>query len=208
MDPGEEDASLYIINRCKEDLFAMSVGAWRRGNDRNQIEYTIPSGSIYHEALRETIFHSNHSLNGTDYSGKEIGQGSVIKITRPPKNYSHNVLQLEYAIGKNTETFKKLWYDISLLDCAKTTALVTDVQASQDDNYNQKKIDSCPGYQNGIAMWTSDYKHCPPIYCDGVQFCDGIYNYDRSRENESTKSCDQEYRGNLYVELCAGNGNG
>ncbi|KAF2244717.1 hypothetical protein BU26DRAFT_434100 [Trematosphaeria pertusa] len=210
VDPGEEYGSVYIKNSCGSDLYAYSVGAWLEGSDHSNDEFTIPAGGTYHEAYRVVVPKEGVGMDST--LKKMPGQGISIKISNVTGDLS-NILQLEYSLVQNPlrDKFRRLDYDISLLDCAKPPAdhaNMTDVQSSQELEWNQKKIDGCPGYQGGVALWFTDSKKCRPIYCDGQSYCDGIYNYDKTREGEMSLACHEEYRGDLYFEVCVGNGNG
>lgn len=220
-DPGKAYGSLYVINSCKHDMIARSVGAYDQNSSRDAVEFAIPAGLTYYEGFRETIPISKaeaeemvktHNPPIDTASGKMKGQGVSFMINSPNNtDWGNGITQLEYSLIQNPENgdkFKRLWYDVSLLNCAVPKATVSDADASKDHKLNQKKVDGCPGYQNGIAMWTSDPESCRPIYCDGVQYCESIYNYDKTRPDEASFQCTKEYRGNLYVELCAGNGNG
>jgi hypothetical protein len=135
-------------------------------------------------------------------------------MTNTSKEYGANILQLEYALVMNTDrkdTIRRLEYDVSLLDCARPPpehAQMSDAMASTDLTWNKKKIDGCPGYQNGLAVWFGNSSICRPIYCDGINYCDGVYNYDRTRAGEVSFECLAEYRGDLNFEACAANGNG
>ncbi|KAF2634540.1 hypothetical protein P280DRAFT_238349 [Massarina eburnea CBS 473.64] len=222
-DPGPDIGSVHIQNSCDETFLAVSVGAWPNATDKSGAEFQIAAHGEYQEPFRETVYMSREEEAskyggvGGHYdpiSGKMFNQGISIKFTTAPQNYSSKTLQLEYALIKNTvrgDNFLRINYDVSLLDCAvppKEQKKMTDVQSSQELEWNQKKIDGCPGYQKGFAMWFDDSSNCRPIYCDGQSFCDGVYNYDKSRVNESSFECSKEYRGILHFELCAGNGNG
>lgn len=85
--------------------------------------------------------------------------------------------------------------------------MVTDFDATAD--MVAKKRDSCPGYDGGVAVtFSGDEKGdiCPPIYCDGKSKCFMIYTFDRTRPQESSFTCEKEYRGDLRLDLCAENG--
>lgn len=221
IDPGNEIGSLYIINSCKSHMKARSVGAYSQNSSRDAFEFLIPAGNTYYEAFRETIpvskaeaeeMVNTHKPLIDSASGKMKGQGISFMVTTPNNtDWGHSITQFEYSLiqnPENSDAFRRLWYDVSLLNCAEPETIVSDGDASLNRKLNQEKVDECPGYQNGIAMWTSDPESCRPIYCDGVQYCESIYNYDKTRTDEASFQCTEEYRGNLFVELCAGNGNG
>ncbi|KAF1979738.1 hypothetical protein BU23DRAFT_104276 [Bimuria novae-zelandiae CBS 107.79] len=117
----EPGGLLYIINSCEEDFTMRSEGAWPQSADRSSIEIPLPAGDTCHKPVRETSYDS-HPI-----ADQVLGNAMSVKITKPPNDWSSNILQFEYALGQNTETFKKLWYDISLLNCAVNTTAVTDV---------------------------------------------------------------------------------
>jgi hypothetical protein len=206
VDPGQEYGAVHVINSCKYDLFGMSAGAWPVGFDQSGVEFKIPAGTTHEEPFREVA--TDPTLH------KLQGQGISIKLTQSPKDYANNVLQLEYALIQNPNrpgTIKRISYDVSLLDCAKPHGdhiNVTDAQSSVQLDWNQKKIDGCPGYQGGLALYFDNSKICRPIYCDGVGYCDSIYDYDRTRQYETSFECGGEYKGPLWFETCAANGDG
>ncbi|KAF1963546.1 hypothetical protein CC80DRAFT_541474 [Byssothecium circinans] len=228
-DPGALYGSTVIRNSCPYDLHGMSVGAWRTTNDRSNEVFSIPQGTTWQEPYRMVTplkTFPNGSLltfpNGTQVppgidntTMKLEGQGISIKLSKNKGNWS-DILQLEYSLLQSPirhDNFPRLDYDISLLDCAKPIQgtsgdHITDKGAVLDLTWNKKKIDICPGYQGGLALWTANSSLCRPIYCDGKSYCEDIYNYDRSREGEMSLACHAEYRGNLNLELCVEQGNG
>lgn len=213
-DIGASFGSVSIKNSCEYDVFLKSVGAWPVGDDRSEETITIPANSSHQEPYRETCPKpSSHNLMTPTPTcpslNKMEGQAISMKISKD-KDGPESILQLEYALLKNPERgdkFPRLDYDISLLNCAQIEN-VTEVQAKADTSLNQKKIEGCPGYQKGFALWTSRTDICRPIYCDGESYCDAIYNYERTRTGETSFACDEEYKGDLNFELCVGNGNG
>lgn len=130
-DLGHSYGNVVIRNNCNDTKYLMSIGAWllhgyRNGSDgwSVQDEYTshfmIP-GTNHSEPYRTTC---PPALNGTiEYCwdhDKLRGQGVAIKISASSK-FEKDILQLEYALLKNTmrnDTFYRLEYDVSLLDCA------------------------------------------------------------------------------------------
>jgi len=121
------------------------------------------------------------------------------------------ITQLEYALYQNPHVpklkYKQLNYDISLLNCATTDPSITDFNATPE--MHAKKQELCPGYVGGVAVTFSadeDGKICPPIYCDGKNKCFMIYTFDRTRLQESSFTCTEEYKGDLTLDLCVGNG--
>lgn len=213
--------SLHILNSCSRPLKARSVGAHSTNSSHDASEIPLPAGTSYREPFRETIPISKaeakqmvdtHVAPIDAATGKVKGQGVSFMITTPSNaDWGHGITQVEYSLIQNSENndaFKRLWYDISLLNCAAPDHEVTDLQASRDPALNRKKVEGCPGYRNGIAMWTSESEKCRPVYCDGVQYCEAVYNYDATKVNEASFACTKEYRGDLFVELCAGSGNG
>lgn len=207
-DPGAEYGSVNIMNDCDYDIYAKSSGAWPEDHNQDEVEFIIPSHGNHREPYREVIYKGN---GGTDpITKKTKGQGISIKMTRlPEKKYDTNILQLEYSLIDNPERpqrFRRLEYDVSLLNCAVPPEgpfeNMTDKWSSTALEWNQRKIDGCPGYTGGLALWTGDLSSCRPIYCDGVNYCDGIYNYDTTRAGEMSLSCNKEYQGDLSGAVC------
>lgn len=74
----------------------------------------------------------------------------------------------------------------------------------------QHKIDMCPGYQTGLkvsfeAKDGCDASVCRPIECKGTEYCP-IYYFGRTYTNEPSMVCQGEFRGDMVLDLCAGNG--
>lgn len=129
---------------------------------------------------------------------------------------------MEYALYRNPATgdaFKRLYYDVSLLDCANPRVMdltgqgfvgggeITDFNATA--GMHAQKLALCPGYEGGVSVTFSGDENgevCPPIYCDGVEKCFMIYTFDRTRPQESSFTCEKEYRGDLRLDLCAERG--
>lgn len=138
-----------------------------------------------------------------------------MKISRTPSPADTNSTQIEYALYRDPhtpDTFKRLYYDVSLLDCAAPELLhpganVTDFAATPD--WHAEKVRLCPGYEEGVAVSFAGDKSgetCPPVYCDGREKCFFIYTWDRTRKVESSFTCAREYRGDVRVDLCVGKG--
>jgi len=193
------------------------------GSPEDKMNHTIAAGQNYTEPFRITC---PPAPNGTtdycqDYD-KLRGQGVSIKISNNASN-EQDILQLEYALLQNplrNDTFYRLEYDVSLLDCAdpkrqpslfnmSSSAFarnITDGTATPADH--DLKIEKCPGYQNGLHVWfsaDSDGKICEPIACDGKTLCTQIYNFDRMRKGEPSKACKEKYVGDMVLDLCSGN---
>jgi hypothetical protein len=145
---------------------------------------------------------------------KVAGQGISVKIASTPG--SNNIFQFEYALlqdparGESGDKFRRLNYDVSLLDCAAPTDCrnITDVCATPEEQ--ERKAAGCPGYQEGLAVWLDTWEKafaakCPPMYCTGKQTCMDIYTWDRTRIDEASVACDAEFKGDLHVDLCVGN---
>jgi hypothetical protein len=198
------------------------------GTKEDEIKHPILSGGDHTETYRITCPITVNTTKGYCWSHDKLaGQGVSMKISND--NTTNDILQVEYALVKNPmrgpdgDTIHRLHYDISLLDCARPEMYVdvykannatdprnvteiNDVQATVADH--MIKAQKCPGYQQGIAVtFSNDTKGaiCEPIKCDGVNKCKGIYLFDRTRKDEPSKECAQEYRGNMVVDLCAGN---
>jgi len=137
---------------------------------------------------------------------KLAGQGVAIKIAREPIPEKGKVLQFEYALVKDPNRGDKthrINYDVSLLDCGPEHADITDSTASAEQL--QEKFDHCPGYDGGLAVtFTNDTKgqNCPTTYCNGVDKCFMTYIWERTRQGESSLSCEEEYWGDMVLDLC------
>jgi hypothetical protein len=135
-------------------------------------------------------------------------------------------LQVEYALVKNPmrrpsgEKIQRLYYDVSLLDCAspdsytviyqannatglRNVTELTDAGATAADH--EFKVEKCSGYRQGITVTFSNDTICEPIRCTGREKCKGIYMFNRTRKDEPSKKCKEEYRGDMVVDLCVGN---
>lgn len=209
-EPSSIFGSLHITNSCKETLFAKSVGAYPNTTNLDEMEIPLSAGNTYTEPLRDTVFHNcstNDTYNAHNPFGKVLGQTPVIKITKPPQNYSFNALQLLYAIGDGGEAYNQLLYDISVFNCAANISSATGNETDPVLEL-QNQIESCPGYQGGLAIWTSDDSTCPRKYCEGTYSCSVVYGNNETEPENKVFGCTQQYSGDLYVELCAANGNG
>ncbi|KAF2272126.1 uncharacterized protein EI97DRAFT_485377 [Westerdykella ornata] len=215
-DRGPEYDTVWIKNSCDYDVYAQFVGAWPRNANRNNEPFKIPAGGTYHEAYREVCPKPKehaHMAPPPDCPelGKMEGESISIKISRTEQGRGpENILQLEYSLIQNPERgdgFPRLDYDVLLLNCNQTED-ITEEMVAQDEGLNRVKIEGCPGYQKGLALWFDDHELCRPIYCDGETYCDGIYNYQRTGEGEDSFACHDEYFGDMYFEMCVGNGDG
>ncbi|KAF2711556.1 hypothetical protein K504DRAFT_335360, partial [Pleomassaria siparia CBS 279.74] len=215
-DEGPKFGNLIVRNHCSEPLWVFSVGAhtfsgYRTydqgyGTKEDDVGHRIGTGENYTEAYR---------INPPDVSrfekekycypwDKAAGQGIAVKVSKT-EAIAPDILQFEYALVKDPrrrDTFYRMNYDISLLDCA-SVANATDVSgttAQHDD-----KVAKCPGYNNGVAVTFDadpEAKMCTPVYCDGQEKCPMIYTWDRTRENEMSLACNGPYTGNMIVDLC------
>ncbi|KAF2445626.1 hypothetical protein P171DRAFT_323327, partial [Karstenula rhodostoma CBS 690.94] len=164
-DDGSQHGNVLIYNSCSYDVYLLSVGAHYLGGHRDgsavgwgtpedAVYHTIPSGTHYTEPFRTSA--------GCAYTGappycpaedKLAGQGVSIKISRSNNPADQNITQLEYALYQNPnihDTFKRLYYDVSLLDCGAPDVSVTDFNAT--DTMYAKKKELCPGYIGGVAV--------------------------------------------------------
>jgi hypothetical protein len=85
---------------------------------------------------------------------------------------------------------------------------ITDSNATSTDFGH--KLDLCPGHQGGLKITfpgdaTEAGRKCPCVEYDGMAKCEQVYNCDRTMENEPSKQCSVEYKGDVVVDLCAGN---
>ncbi|KAL5436171.1 hypothetical protein PMIN06_006085 [Paraphaeosphaeria minitans] len=221
-DDGWKHGNVIIYNWCAYDVYFVSVGAHYLGGYRNgsatgwgtpedAIYHAIPSGKYYTEPFRASA--------GCSYTGappyclledKLAGQAVSIKIARSNDTADQNITQLEYALYQNPstqDTFKRLYYDVSLLDCGAPDVAVTDFNATEA--MFARKVKLCPGYAGGVAVTFSADEGgevCPPVYCDGQSRCFMVYTFDRTRRQESSFTCDKEYRGDLRLDLCVEDG--
>ncbi|KAH7118904.1 hypothetical protein B0J11DRAFT_440335 [Dendryphion nanum] len=219
---GYKWGEISIYNHCNETFFFSSVGAWRLGGPKITTTYgglgspcdrevkKLVSGAKYTEFYRQTC-PRNYSIPSPkdEYCAdddKLAGQAISIKIARD-KILANGVTQIEYALMQDPnrgDTFNRLNYDISLLDCVRRDD-ITDAGATAQQH--EEKVRGCPGYQGGIAVtFPHDVQgstNCPPIYCNGTLKCDMIYTWDRSRPGEASLACAREYKGEMRVDLCA-----
>lgn len=220
IDRGYQYGSVILKNWCNYGIYIQSVGAWEHpGNfsedkDRSMIQVTIPAGGSYHEAYRQSCpkpsSHASMIPPPTCQSLRKMeGQAPCIKISNTTEG-PENIIQLEYALIKNPErhdNFIRLDYDVSLLNCAQISGL-SEKQVEANPELTRKKFAECPGIRAGLALWFDNTDLCRPIYCDGQTYCDGIYNYSPTEPGEDSFACHQEYMGNMYFEMCVGNGDG
>jgi hypothetical protein len=213
-DRGPDHGSVWIKNSCEYDVYVKSVGAYPKDDDHTEDVITISANSNYTEAYRETCpkpkehAHMSPPPQCPELNKME-GQAVSFKISNTTEG-PENILQLEYTLVQNPERgddFPRLDYDVSILDCAQIEG-ISEAMVASDQDLNMKKVNGCPGYQNGLALWFDDHELCRPIYCDGVSYCDAIYNYQRTGKGEDSFACHHEYYGNMYFEMCVGNGDG
>jgi hypothetical protein len=225
---GKDYGNVVIRNHCNETLYLASVGVHALGGFRDdtkgwgtaadEIRHELVPGGFLTEPYRITCPKPNATTKGYCQTYDTLyGQGVAMKIAR--NDTGTDILQVEYSLVKDPmrvppSTFQRLEFDISLLDCGDPhknpnafggNVGVTDVSATTENH--QIKVDRCPGYQNGISVtFPNDpqAKKCRPIKCDGLTTCMSIYTFDRTRPGEPSHSCEEEYRGNMVVDLCAG----
>jgi len=196
-------------------------GSWNAWQE--SIPHAIASGGSYTEPYRVTC----PNVEGADAycadQDKLRGQGISLKIVNPAK--PDEATQFEYALVQNpldNASYHRLNYDISLLDCADPQdhaslyginfndtnhRTIDDLNMSDEDR--KHKVDMCPGYGNGLqvsfkAKEGCDGDVCPPIECNGEEWCK-IYYFERTRTNEPSLMCTGEFRGDMVLDLCAGN---
>lgn len=198
---------------------------WRDGATAG---WGTPDDAAFHEIPSKGVFTEPfRGSGGCSYTGpppycpeedKLAGQAISLKISKTNNPGDTNITQMEYALYQDPKTgdkFKRLYYDVSLLDCANPNAMAPEGKAEKITDFNAtpemhaRKLALCPGYDGGVSVtFTGDEKGavCPPIYCDGVQKCFMIYTFDRTRPQESSFTCEKEYRGDLRLDLCAKDG--
>lgn len=220
-DEGYKFGNAIIRNNCEYSVFVRSVGAHYLNGPRNKTSgFGSEEDDCFHEITPAGIFIEPFRASaGCMYQGEPIycqdedrlaGQAISFKISfdREP---SAPITQFEYALYQNPiikDPFKKLIYDVSLLDCGQPAENVVDFNATVE--MHNQKLAQCPGYSGGVAVSFDADPHgnsCPPIFCDGKDKCYMIYTWDRTRKQESTFICDKEYRGNMTLDLCATKGN-
>ncbi|KAF2795459.1 hypothetical protein K505DRAFT_207627, partial [Melanomma pulvis-pyrius CBS 109.77] len=216
VDDGGSYGNLIIRNNCPEPLTLWSVGARHLNGYKSSHDGYSGEGdnTPVHLATGET--HTEpYRINPPDVDGlekyvpewdKAAGQGVSVKISKTDK-LDADIFQFEYALVKDPkrgDTFFRLNYDVSLLDCARVEG-VTDVSGSEEQH--KDKLDKCPGYKNGVAV-TFDKDPtsaiCTPVYCSGESKCKMIYTWDRTRKNEMSLACNKEYKGDMTLDLCVG----
>jgi hypothetical protein len=222
---------LYLWSVGARPLDGFPSGKTGYGTKEDNDRHLVTPNGDYIEPYRTT---APISINGTKgYSwtyDKLIGQSVSIKISNKdhPTPFG-DILQFEYALFKKANTTSHiLYYDVSLLDCADPNVdpalygialtrvgdamvpsrSITDSNATSTEY--QHKLDMCPGYQGGLKVTfpgdvTEAGKKCPCIECDGIAMCEQVYNYDRTKGNEPSNQCSAEYKGDVVVDLCAGN---
>ncbi|KAF2730078.1 hypothetical protein EJ04DRAFT_414398, partial [Polyplosphaeria fusca] len=220
---GPDYGNVIINNNCDEPFYVWSVGSWYLGGDplnnnnitstpEDQVMKAIQAGETYIEPYRTTCVKTGNITYCAD-EDKLAGQGISVKISRTVDQ--KNPTQLEYALKKSNElnqsdptAFYRLWFDISMLDCASPPSqdtAFTDDNASQDEH--QLKVDTCPGYQGGVGLtWDNDQKGCQPLFDDGTfrNYFNQLYMWDRTHPGayEASLGCASEYKGNMTFDLC------
>jgi hypothetical protein len=223
-----------IIDGCGRTLKMRSEGAYRLNGYCNsttgysaledQVWYLVPPRGDYTEYFRLTPMVANGS-KGYDYDwDKQDGQGVFIKIA-DPIDINGNIMQLEYALTMNpldNLDYYVKFFDISLLDCLDPVwfpepygisladsnhRTITDSNMTPADL--QQKIDGCPGYQNGMRLSHKDRSGNvatvrEQIDCVGNTKC-LVYCFERTLTNEPSKACTADFRGDMVLELRAGN---
>ncbi|KAF2634539.1 hypothetical protein P280DRAFT_554506 [Massarina eburnea CBS 473.64] len=220
---GHEYGSVNLVNNCDQALYVRSVGAWYLGGPRNgsnegwgtpedDFVIEIPAHKMYKEPYRATCYAPNGG--GASYcpaADKLGGQGVSMKISTDRDVTKNIITQFEYALMQNLDrtddTFKRLIYDMSLVDCGNPGVPADDFNGTEV--MHEKKVKECPGYNGGVSItFANDTEavNCPPVYCDGVNRCLLVYMWDRSRKMEATWQCLNEYRGDMRVEFCVNKG--
>ncbi|KAF2826213.1 hypothetical protein CC86DRAFT_370284 [Ophiobolus disseminans] len=115
-----------ISNRCPYDVYVFSVSQLI-----NSAPIKVPARSQYKEQIK--------NCNGCNTS---------FKVSKTDKVVGGAHTQFEYTVAGN-----QLWYDISLVDCAKG-----------EDGAN------CPGWDKGLAV-DSTGSTCGKSACKGGSFC-------------------------------------
>jgi len=189
---------------------------------------TIGPGNTHTESYRVTASCPNAKVNNVSMGqycpqqDKLGGQAVSMKVAKSKETWQ-NILQIEYALFQNPDRgdkFRRLDYDISLLNCATPPVEnITDITATAEDHV--QKVAQCAGYDGGIAVSFSNNTlpsnspskggngtktNCPPIWCDGKEKCMMIYMWDRTRDKEASLACEEEFYGNMTVDLCATKG--
>ncbi|ORY11803.1 hypothetical protein BCR34DRAFT_587643 [Clohesyomyces aquaticus] len=152
-DPGGAYGNVVIINSCDYDVWGNSVGAWRNDTNTTPPTFQIDAKTQYTEPYRITCMEKDvrDGKKYCDQLHKLPGEGISIKLAKKEEDLNQNkITQLEYNLDLNPErhdTFARLNYDVSLLDCARRDE-VKDIQVGGADY--QEKISGCPGYQGGL----------------------------------------------------------
>lgn len=220
---GYKWGQVVIHNNCNETFNLTSVGAWKLGGPKirttygglgspcDDIQHVLKAGEQHREFFRITCSTPKNATYPNDQycadDDKLSGQAISIKITSNTQKNAGQT-QFEYALFQDPrrgDSFKRLNYDISLLDCGNN-GKITDAGSSKSEH--DDKIQSCPGYRDGVAVTFphagGDTSNCPPIFCDGKDKCDMIYTWDRTRQGEASLACEKEYKGEMRVDLCVG----
>lgn len=219
-DSGSIHGRVLIANWCDYPVRISSVGAYKKGGDPAG-KPTIPDPAPaklepqqnWTEDFRESCGLPDGAFNRYCPDMDKIsGEGVAIKIFNGSagEESNKNISQLEYALvqdPKRGDTFKRLNYDISLLDCAippnHIYAQVNDFHAA---GWNRKKVAQCPGYQGGLAVLFTNTteQNCPPIRCNGSEVCLEMYNLDKTRKDEPSLACNAEFYGTMAFHMCWG----
>ncbi|KAF2855027.1 hypothetical protein T440DRAFT_486058 [Plenodomus tracheiphilus IPT5] len=150
-----------ISNRCSYDIWVWSVAS-----SGSSGPIYVPARSQYSEPFRNT--------------------GTSFKVSKTNQLVSGAHTQFEYSIVNNN-----LWYDISLVDCAKG-----------------QNAASCPGQSEGLAM-DSPNAACGHVDCAAGSYCPTqAYFVDTPMQKlgvaEPVFSCPGAGTElNLYMKMCA-----
>lgn len=115
-----------VSNRCSHDVYVFSVS-----QNKAAPAVKIPARSQWKQAI-----------NACE------GCATSLKISNTDECVGGEHVQFEYAVAAN-----QLWYDISLVDCAKG-----------------ESGENCPGWTKGYSINATDDK-CGKTQCDGSTFC-------------------------------------
>jgi hypothetical protein len=218
-DEGYKWGNATVVNQCNVTFNINTIGGFRLngtrtdeqgfGTPEEQVVYSIAPGGTYSEAFRSTWVAPDKDTKGRNPDTDKLwGQGISIKISWADKPHDANITQFEYTLTYNPraqQSYPVLWYDVSLLNCGMPAKFNSTDFTATDADY-QIKTEQCPGYQGGLSLKFEPEagidNTCPEIDCKGK--CHDIYNFDRTREEEPTKQCGAEFKGNMILHLCAG----
>ncbi|KAH3969207.1 hypothetical protein HBI52_015670 [Parastagonospora nodorum] len=137
------------------------------------------------------------SYRRLDYDISLLDCGNPLVYTQEYKVYIPTS-STSGAIAVSTAT------GVAHIDGYRDVSQLTDAKATNEDH--TLKVKYCPGYEGGLNVTFSNAPNatCPHLICDGKQVCKDIYTFDRSREGEATKACNEVYHGDIVLHLCAG----